>query len=327
MVSLFIIIVMHNLFILLLLSIRVMFYNCENLLFSSGHTYEKLTNLSRVVVAAGEGTPPAIIGLAEVENDSIMQRWTTRTPLARWHYQYIITDSPDERGINVALMYQPDDYRLIGSESLRVDMPEGIRPTRDILHAWGRVIGGDTLDVVVCHLPSRYGGKKASDRARQIAHSHMRSLMDSICLSRQDPHLIVMGDFNDYPTTRQVRRDFSGYVNLMYPLQKSLVKGKLAYGSHKYAGEWGFLDQFIVNSSMVDNVSNCNVSKESSSYIKVRNPRAFAMPFMLVDDVTQLGFRPLRSRYGYKYEGGYSDHLPILLDVIIQKHRSIQKAE
>lgn len=292
---------------LILVSLRVMFYNCENLLLSSGHTYEKMINLTRVLVAAGEGRPPAIIGLAEVENDSIMRRWTTRTPLARWHYRYIITHSPDVRGINVAFMYQPDEFRVLGHNSVRINMPEDLRPTRDLLHAWGRVISGDTVDVVVCHLPSRYGGKKASDKARAIAHDYLRRLMDSICHIRVEPHLVVMGDFNDYPDSRQVRRHFSGYRNLMLPLQNALDRGRLSYGSHKYAGQWGFLDQMIVNESMADTTSGMYVA----------NVSAFVMPFMLVNDEKNLGKRPKRTRYGMVYEGGYSDHLPVVADLMI----------
>ena len=299
---------MHSALLFLLVSLRVMFYNCENLLLSSGHTYEKLNNLSRVVVAAGEGRPPAIIGLAEVENDSIMKRWTTRTPLARWNYRYIITDSRDVRGINVAMMYQPDDFRVLGHEAVKISMPDNLRPTRDLLHVWGRVISGDTVDVVVCHLPSRYGGKKASDRSRAIAHSYLRRLMDSICHCRVEPHMLVMGDFNDYPDSRQVRRHFSGYRNLMQPLQKALARGRLSYGSHKYAGEWGFLDQMLVNEAMVD----------TANRVYVENARAFALPFMLVSDEKRLGMRPKRSRYGMVYEGGYSDHLPVLVDLKIK---------
>lgn len=279
--------------------ITLMFYNCENLLFSEGHTYEKLINLSRVIVAAGEGRPLAIVGLAEVENDSILKRWTQHTPLARWHYRYLVTNSPDRRGINVGLLYQPDSFRLLGHESVSVDMPADIRPTRDLLHAWGRIISGDTLDVVVCHLPSRYGGKKASDKARAIAHVRLRTLMDSIVAVRKTPRLVVMGDMNDYPTSKSMCRDFVGYQNLMLPLQKALRKGHLKYGSHKHEGEWGFLDQFLVNSSIFS------------------NPRPLSLPFMLTTDNKYLGKRPKRSRYGAKYEAGYSDHLPILLDVLV----------
>lgn len=285
-----------------------MFYNCENLMFSSGHTYEKLNNLTRVIVAAGGGMPPAIIGLAEVENDSIMNRWTKHTPLSRWHYRYVITDAPDARGINVALMYQPQDFRLLGNESFAVKLPKEYHVTRNLLHVWGRVVNGDTLDVIVCHLPSRFGGKKVTDKARSIAHNRLRHVMDSLSEVRLNPHLIVMGDMNDYPDSKSMVGDFAGYDNMMFTLQNALKNGKLSYGTHKYRGEWGYLDQFIVNKSLLDTANN---------HISVRNARSFALPFMLVPEEKHLGVRPKRSRYGYKYEGGYSDHLPILLDLQI----------
>ena len=291
--------------LLLLFSFRILFYNCENLMYSQGHTYEKLTNLTRVIVAAGEGEPPAVIGLAEVEGDSIMRRWTQRTPLAKWHYDYIVSSSSDERGIRVAMMYQKSEFRLIGHQSVAVPLPEGIRRTRDLLHAWGRIPNGDTLDVIVCHLPSRYSGKKSTDVARHLAHLRLKSLMDSICLVRRNPRLIVMGDMNDYPTSKSMLADFPGYENLMLPLQKSLVKGHIDYGTHKHDGEWGFLDQFIVNPEITDTLNN----------VHVRCARSFVLPFMLTDDKKHLGTRPKRSRYGSKYEGGYSDHLPIILDL------------
>ena len=297
--------------LIIAVTLRVLFYNCENLLFSSGHVYEKLINLTRVIVGAGEGVPPAIIGLAEVENDSIMERWTKRTPLARWNYKYIITHSNDVRGINVALMYQPDDFRLLGSESIRVDLPKDMRPTRDILHAWGRIINSDTLDVIVVHLPSRYGGKKATDKAREISHQKLRTLMDSVSRVRYNPHLLVMGDFNELPDSKTVVRDFSDYTNLTYTLQKELERGRLLSGTHKYQGEWGFLDQMIVNNEMTDSLASVSTS--------VAWP--FSLPFMMTTDVNRLGVRPKRSRYGYKYEGGYSDHLPICVDVNIRKQK------
>lgn len=271
--------------------------------------YEKLVNLSKVLLAAGEGNPPSVIGLAEVENDSCLARWTRHTPLRNWRYKYLITDSQDARGINVALLYQPMDFRLIGWEAVRIAMPQGIRPTRDLLHAWGRLVSGDTLDVVVCHLPSRLGGSKQSQPGRKAAHVRMRQLMDSICQVRQSPKLLVMGDMNDYPTTKAFRQDFKDYEDLMLPLQKHLKSHPQALGSHKYDGEWGFLDHFLTLPSMTDTIGQ---------RVSVTGAHPCVLPFMLTDDVSHLGKRPLRSYYGYQYEGGYSDHLPIFLDLIVR---------
>ncbi len=310
---------------------RVLFYNCENLFDPADNPdknddeytpegirhwtyyrqYQKMLNLGNVIVAAGEGKAPMLVGLAEVENDSVMLRLTRGTALREWEYSYLITDSRDQRGINVALMYQPIDFRLIGWQGIRVALPEGARPTRDLLHAWGRVVGGDTLDVVVCHLPSRLGGTRRSQPNRRAAHAAIRALCDSLNTHRQHPHILIMGDMNDTPDTKLLRRDMQfgrGLYNLMQPLQRALKLGLRDFGSHKYQGEWGFLDQFWVN-------ENPNTSRRN---VWVDNVEVVHFPFMLTEDETHMGHRPLRSYYGYQYEGGYSDHLPIRLDLIIQ---------
>lgn len=309
--------------------LKVCFWNVENLFdpaddpekeddeytpegarhWTSYRQYEKFVNLTRGLVAIGEGQPPAIIGLAEVENDSCLHRWTHRTPMWRWDYDYLITHSKDVRGINVALLYQPMDFRLLGWESISIPMPEEMRPTRDLLHAWGRLVSGDTLDVIVCHLPSRRGGAQQTQPGRKSAHDTMLRTMDSIQHVRVQPHLIVMGDMNDYPTTKEFRQDFKGYVDLMLPLQKRLAKHPNEIGSHKYDGEWGFLDHFLTTKVMTDTLGQS---------VSVANAHVMALPFMLTDDNSHLGQRPKRSYYGYKYEGGYSDHLPIVLDLKVK---------
>ena len=307
-----------------------MFYNCENCFdpdddptkndddytpqgarhWTSFRQWQKLMNLAQVVVAAGGGIAPAVVGLAEVENDSVMLRLTQQTPLREWEYHYVMTHCQDVRGINVALMYQPLDFRLLGWSSVRVTLPEGSRPTRDLLHAWGRVVGGDTLDVVVCHLPSRRGGVRQSAHNRQAAHRTIAHLCDSLQQLRRRPHVLVMGDMNDTPDTRQLQADMhfgQRLTNLMEPIQRDLNRGRRAMGTHKYDGVWGVLDQFWVNDGL----------SQPESGMWVDGADVLALPFMLTEDATHMGHRPLRSYYGNKYEGGYSDHLPIILNLHI----------
>lgn len=280
---------------------------------TQGRLRHKLLQLTRVILAAGKGRAPMLVGLAEVEGDSVMQYWTQHTPLWDQHYEYIVGEGPDRRGIQTALLYQPSDFRVLQSGSYEVFLPSGTHPTRSILHAAGRVVSGDTLDVLVCHLPSRLGGARQSQPARDAAHSRVMQLADSLISIRWQPHIIIMGDMNDYPSGRKAWWG-SGYQNLMLPLQKSLRRHPSQIGSHKYQGEWGFLDQFIVNRSWSDNSGSGNVEQTGCYF---GNPRAFAPDFILTDDETHLGHRPHRSYYGYQYEGGYSDHLPILLDLTI----------
>lgn len=259
---------------------------------------------------------PMIVGLAEVEGDSVLHYWTHSTPLWDQHYNYIVSDGPDIRGIQTALLYQPTDFKLLNADFHHVAMPEGVRDTREVLHAAGRVVSGDTLDVIVCHLPSRLGGAKQTQSARNAAHQTVMHVADSLRLLRLNPNIIIMGDMNDYPKSS---RAWWGkhYENLMIPLQKSLRFHPSHYGSHKYQGEWGFLDQFVVNRDLIGRSELLDARHERSVFaptVTVSNPRVFYLPFMLVEDASHLGHRPMRSYYGYLFEGGYSDHLPILLD-------------
>ncbi len=321
---------------------RVIFYNCENLFdpaddpdknddeytpegerhWTGFRQYQKMLNIANVIMAAGQGRAPSLIGLAEVENDSVLWRLTHNTALREWEYSYLITQSLDRRGINVALLYQPSDFRLLGWKGVRIPLSEGARPTRDLLHAWGRIVGGDTLDVVVCHLPSRLGGARHSVPNRRAAHLAIRALCDSLEVSRQHPHLLVMGDMNDMPDTKQLRRNMQfGHTlhNLMMPMQRDLKSGRRSIGTHKYQGVWGFLDQFWVNGALLDKLSaKKDPDTNSGSCVWVDNVDVVHYPFMLTEDETHMGHRPLRSYHGYRYEGGYSDHLPIRLDLIIQ---------
>jgi len=315
---------------------RIMFWNIENAFWPENDSLrqddeftpdgirhwtksrlrQKLLQLTRVIVAAGDGMAPMIVGLAEVEGDSVMHYWTHSTPLWDQHYNYIVSDGPDVRGIQTALLYQPLDFKLLNADFHRVKMPEGLRETRDVLHAAGRVVSGDTLDVIVCHLPSRLGGAKQTQSARDAAHQTVMHVADSLRMLRQNPNIVIMGDMNDYARSSKAwwGKDFE---NLMIPLQKSLKYHPSHYGSHKYQGEWGYLDQFVVNSELKTRSEKMNATQEktiSGPKVEISNPRVFYLPFMLAEDTSHLGHRPKRSYYGYQFEGGYSDHLPILLD-------------
>lgn len=324
----------------------ILFYNCENLFdfsddplkqddeftpqgsrhWTSYRQYEKLVGFAKVIVDAGEGKPISLIGLAEVENDSVLHRLVKGTALWRWDYSYVITRSDDVRGVNVALLYQPTDFRLLGWEALKIPLPKGSRPTRDLLHAWGRVVGGDTLDVVVCHLPSRLGGTRFSAPKRSAAHRTISQLCDSLDQIRLHPHVLVMGDMNDSPDTRLLRRNMqfgNGLYNLMDSLQSDLFRLKRSIGTHKYQGQWSILDQFWVNQALLPEEKTIrNQPQQADSFslcrLWVDSVRIICYPYLLVEDYTHLGHRPKRSYYGYQYEGGFSDHLPIRLNLHVR---------
>lgn len=322
-------------------TLRVMSYNIENLFdtadnpdkndneflpegtrhWTYGRYYHKIQQIAKVITAAGDWDTPALVGLCEVENDSTLFHLTHLTPLRQQDYRYVLTQGSDPRGINVALLYQRDRFGYIRHEAIPVRFTGSKhKQTRDILHAWGKIITGDTLDILVCHLPSRYGGEKESERDRFDATSTLRLISDSICHTRRHPFLILMGDFNDTPQDRSISEIMEaqpydkntqvadGKSNTLYNLFFTPPHASLP-GSHKYQGEWSQLDQIIINRELIRTTSPVRLIPGS--------PRVFTPDFLLTRDKTWRGVRPFRSYYGYKYEGGYSDHLPLLADFII----------
>ena len=305
---------------------RVMSYNVENLfdVQDNPHTNDdeylpsgsrrwtpkryrhKLQQIAKVITAAGEWDSPALIGLCEVENDSVLINLLNRTPLQQQDYRYCVGTTSDSRGIRVALFYQRDKFAYIGHSSnpLR-HFSKQTRKTRDILHVWGRVISGDTLDVFVCHFPSRYGGEKESEVFRIDAANTVKQLCDSLQQIRQTPFFIVMGDFNDTPTDKSLQ-NVPPFLNNLFANPKQF----LYPGSHKYQGEWSQLDHILVSDKLLESNSPVQVKPNSA--------QLFAPDFLLTKDKTWRGKRPKRTYYGFRYEAGFSDHLPLLVDLVIR---------
>ena len=180
---------------------RVMCYNVENLFdtaddpckedneflpdgnryWTRGRYYHKLRQIAKTISAAGEWDTPALVGLCEVENDSVLHELTRRSPLRAQEYRYLITQGSDPRGINVALLYQRDRFGYIGHEAIPIRFTrERHKQSRDILHVWGKIQTGDTLDVFVCHFPSRYGGEKESEQDRLDAARTPRGSLKAV---------------------------------------------------------------------------------------------------------------------------------------------------
>ena len=265
----------------------------------------KVEKTARTLVSAShEGILPKLIGLCEVENDSCLHHLTRRSLLRTAGYEYLITSSPDARGINVALLYQPQCFELLQHQSIAIPHKRvGKGPTRDILHAVGRVSSGDTLDVFVCHMPSRSGGQTKSEPYRIFTAQVLKQAVDSVMHVRKHPSVVVMGDFNDYPTDKslQVLVEKSKLTNLM--------KGRTD-GSYYYRQEWGMLDQFIVSNTLLKKRARIRTSAEKVS--------VFRPPFLLVADKKHRTPKPFRTYNGMRYQGGYSDHLPIVMDLVIR---------
>ena len=282
----------------------------------------KIHHLATAIVEAGNGDFPPIIALAEVENDSVLEHLTHRSDLARAQYSYLITQSADPRGIDVALLYRPTVFLPFHWQGHSVEMESGENPTRDILHVVGTWKSNpqDTLDLVICHLPSRRGGAAKTQKRRHHAHMVLRRLTDEIIAHRNKAQIVIMGDMNQEPDSPELIRDMRidqktslqtkrmtqatvsdmELYNLMIALNEKEDIGEKCRGSYKYKGKWQWLDQFIVNGALLP---------------RVKKVGSLAPDWMLTEDTQYLGHRPHRTYYGYRYTGGYSDHLPILIQI------------
>ena len=176
-----------------------------------------------------------------------------------------------------------------------------------ILHVAGLIAPSDTLDLFVIHFPSRYGGEKESEKDRMDAATTLRSLADSIISRRQTTRLIIMGDFNDTPQDKSLKNILTrpkGLTNLF-----ASRNGLQPPGTHKYQGRWSQLDQIIVNEDLL--------GKDPVFRFQEGSALIFRPHFLFTNDKTWRGQRPFRTYHGYRYEGGFSDHLPILADFTI----------
>ena len=303
---------------------RVMFYNVENLFdtidepgredeeftpngsrhWSNKRYYNKLNNLAKVITSLGGWDTPVLIGLCEVENEKVVHDLTTYSPLRNQQYRYIITESDDARGINVALLYQRDRFKYLYHNCIRIHFPYNPqKKTRDVLHVTGQIITGDTLDVFVCHFPSRRNGQWASEPDRIRTASVVRATIDSLIIGRPHANILIMGDFNDEPSDKSLAQVLvkDDLHNLFLP-----VSQHSRTGSYKFGEQWNFLDQIIVSAHLLD--------KQRSFHVIPESARIFQAEFLLIEDRTHGGKRPKKTFHGYRYEGGYSDHLPVLVD-------------
>lgn len=254
--------------------------------------WKKLNHISQELIALGD--LPDIVALCEVENDSVMFDLTKRSLLRAAGYEYLMTHSPDERGIDVALMYQPFSFRPILSYSLRIKQLPDARPTRDILYVSGTLVNDDTLHVFVVHAPSRRGGEKASRPSRMQVASQLAHSVDSLYSRNAHARILIAGDFNDYDNSPALKMlEEHHLINI-----SKAAKGRNgAKGTYRYHGEWRSLDQILCSPSLAAQSKDCEIGD---------------LPFLLQEDEKYGGKKPFRTYLGPKYLGGYSDHLPLI---------------
>lgn len=312
---------------------RVAFYNVENLFdtvddpsnpgddeflptskknWTPERYQKKLDHLAKVVEGMGY---PALLGVAEVENEAVLKDFCTKTSLKAHDYGIVHFESPDFRGIDVALLYKKSIFKVTDSETIRIKFPVGMIPekpdysTRDLLVVEGNFMGNDKLHIIVGHLPSRSEGQKETEPRRKHVASQIGKKVDEILSKNAKANIIVMGDMNDEPTDPSMVQSldvqplgdevsFSKLYNCFSNLQK------MGEGSYRYRGDWNMLDQIIVSGNLVSGDNQLNYVSST----------IFQADWMMYKD-EKYGISPSRTFGGDRYFGGYSDHLPVFVEL------------
>lgn len=308
----------------------VLFYNVENLFDPESDsdskdneftpagdrhwTYKKLNqkllNISKVILNASGWNTPEIVALCEVENRKVLEKLISTTPLQKISYKIIHKESPDHRGIDVALLYNSDIIEPLKYDFYPLTDGELILETREILYFSGIQNKKDTLHFFVNHWPSRYDGLLETKSKRIKAAKLLKSKVDELNQEFKNPKIIIIGDFNDQPSDESISEflgakkiDNKTNSNQLYNLSIPWQDNKS--GTIKYQSQWSVFDQIIVSGSLLENKSETTVRQGDASIVK--------FPFLFENDEKYGGLKPKRSYIGFSYQNGFSDHLPVLL--------------
>lgn len=256
----------------------------------------KLAALAKVIIASGGWDPPDLVGLCEVEEALVLEDLIGHPILEPYHYAMLHRNSPDHRGMDVACLYRPERIRILGWSTIpsRI-VSDG---TRDMLHVCLAFGKSDTLELFLVHLVSKYGGAGATAESRRIQAGHLLHCMDSVHAVRSHSAILAAGDFNDEPESysmdplrsARIGEDSLRCLSPDLPLQVA--------GTYKYRANWNHLDQ----------IHWCGPKGRFDPSASV-----LVLPPLMTMDEKYGGVKPLRTYDGYKYVGGISDHLPLVL--------------
>ena len=289
--------------------------------------YRKRNNMYKAILAMSENHPIGILGMCEVENEYVLSVLFEQTPLKKHNYRWVHYEGPDKRGIDPAIVYSLDHFQLVESAVFPYYNPEDTAyHSRDILYAKFVAVGPstgsgasantDTIHIFVNHWPSRYSGELETVGSRSCSASLLRAKVDSIVAAAPEgyqPKIIMMGDLNDCPT------DPSVYDVLRARHPSEMEEGCLVNlfgkndglgfeGTLKHQADWQVFDQIIVTSAVMDDRVGFHYQEGSA--------RIFAADFLFEDDETYHGKKLFRTYIGPHYFGGFSDHLPVYIDLV-----------
>lgn len=292
---------------------QVLFYNVENLFdtendsltqddeftpdgkkeWNSSKLNHKISQLAKVITAT-DIDAPEFMGFSEVENEDVVKQLINHQLLYKHNYQVINIPSPDVRGIDVAFCYKKSSFNLTSFYAIPVKLFP--RPTRDLLFVEGyHPVLKDSIRFVVVHWPSRYGGAKKSEPKRIKASQTLSNAIDSVKKIRPNYTTIVMGDFNDTPNNESIQQLTKHQLQYQNPKINKGIK------TIKYKGTWYLYDGFIID------------EKTIKKYPTQISTSIISFPWLLEEDKMN-SLKPNRSFKGNFYNGGFSDHLPVMLN-------------
>ncbi|MCF8296985.1 MAG: endonuclease [Saprospiraceae bacterium] len=334
--------------------VRIVFYNAENLFdiyddslkrdedftpkgknhWDNYKFYKKENNIAKVIMNIGGWEAPGIIGLCEIENFFVLNHLVKKTALKKFNYRIVHFESPDARGIDNALLYRPEKFKPIYSEAIRIDCPfdKSLR-TRDILYVKGLVLNHDTIHLFINHWPSRWGGQAASEPKRMFVAQVQKKIVDSILKVNPEANIIIMGDLNDEPNDKSlteslkalspnilkaqalndtvntiIETEATSLYNLMIE-KKNNGQGSLVY-KDAIGYNWNMFDQIIVSGALLGGSEKLIIKNNKAEIFK---------PDFLLEEKENGIMMPFRTFSGPKYLGGFSDHLPVYIDILLSK--------
>lgn len=266
----------------------------------------KIHKLGSVISKIGSDTsqkPPAIIGLAEVENDAVLQDLTQSKDLKNYNYGFVHYNSMDERGIDVALLYNKDEFTVESSKAFPVFIEEesGKRDfTRDILLVTGH-LRKKRIHVLVNHWPSRHDGRDETDFKRLIAASQLTEIISGLTYEDSHAQIIVLGDFNDNPNSPSIFNLKT--ANRLFNTMESVWSYSRGSVNHNFS--WILFDQILLTQNFID---------DSELEFKLFKADIFDEKFLTQYEGKFKG-QPYRTYVGKTYKGGFSDHFPVYIQI------------
>ena len=268
---------------------------------------KKLGRISEAINMIDE--KPILIGLSEIENHNVLEALIETPGMTDVNYKYVHFNSPDRRGIDVALLYDQDAFEVIDHEKIAVTIPGSDHfKTRDILYVHGSFSGDVEAHVFVNHWSSRREGQQESDHKRVRAATILREKVDNILSKNSAANIIIIGDFNDYPDNKSLnsvlRAKEAGYENDDDLINLLFDEHEDGEGTSVHQREWSVLDQIIISQAIYDRKSGLGIENQDAEILRENK---------LIYTYNDGGQKPSATYGGRRYYGGYSDHLPVYI--------------